>query len=1233
MGLKNHWKICVIFIFSFFFSHLFNPVKSNAQCVLPLNSGHLYLTPTAGCTPHYVEIKNLYVNSTADTQFRIDWGDGTVEILTGDMDPVDGGPTDPIYTPDFSHTYTKSSTQCGFDITIEGTNACTLAEDARLELSVSIWDTDEVGLHIGPENIRVCQGSAAEVIFTDESDWNCYPRSIRQNNPPREIQWEYLGGTITGINIPGLGPAPVAGPFESVMNPGNQSLPISIPAEDPANPGNPLPVGAYFDVRMNNWNRCNPRLDGNDPVWRTARIEIVDTPDPDFVTRKENASNPVQTLFCVGDVIYFDNLTSKSPGANPRYTWEFFNDSTGTSSPVHTSNDKNPVFSFNDKGKKLIRLSVKDKNAIGNCERIIEKKIKISPSPQAAYITTDMSNQPVDPVFCINKDSSGTLSLRFVNVSSDTTDNTVWRWEFYDESGNLSASLPSSGYNDGSGSPTRQLDEMPGTYKTRLYAQDNMTGCGTYFEDSVSMVANPTADFTASDVCTGDLTKIFDQSSSDTTHGSNLIKWEWDFNYDGNSFSADSVILDPAVDSLYHQFTSEGSYQVGLRVTEGLNQCQGFIAKPVTTFPSPVIDFDMDVPKGCSPLAVNFNYLPESDTSQISEITWIMRYNTQVWDTIHLMTDTIKLSEPYSRTFINDSHDLLKIPVGLSVTSENGCTYLSSMDTVSVLPTMQTGFSAQNYDPLDKNCAPVQVEFRIDDVTISKSPDQYYWEIKDGDSLVYNVTKDGSVPTISYVFNNVTPAIKYYSVIVEAESNDVCFSDSTLRLSLNPVPESQFFMDTLNLDCEVMDTHVKAVQRGLYSYRWTIEKSGSSPYISTSLTDEFDYSYNRPASGQGNIPVMISLVTTNFAGCQSDTSSLSFEVPQQIPLYPYFTISPEEQTFPSTTVTITNQTEYGPYDYLWDFGDSLTTTDRDPLMHQYQEPGTYYITLTLIDGHCKNSYSISAIIFPRQPIIDFNYNPVSGCAPLTVSFENLSQYADPSRYNWDFGDQKGHSREENPTYTYRKAGIYSVMLTGSNNDSDSTSKYKKEIIEVYENPMVDFAIRPTLTYQDEPVYTSNHSVNADRYFWDFGDQSYSQIDEPIHKYSLPGVYDIILYAETAEGCKDSMQIQAAVEVLEGGRIKVPNAFSPDTSGPNGGSIDKSGTNDIFYPLTEGVSDYKMYIFNKWGEMLFFTDDLHTGWDGYFNGQLCPQDVYVFKLELEYTDGSSEIKVGDVNLLR
>jgi gliding motility-associated-like protein len=74
------------------------------------------------------------------------------------------------------------------------------------------------------------------------------------------------------------------------------------------------------------------------------------------------------------------------------------------------------------------------------------------------------------------------------------------------------------------------------------------------------------------------------------------------------------------------------------------------------------------------------------------------------------------------------------------------------------------------------------------------------------------------------------------------------------------------------------------------------------------------------------------------------------------------------------------------------------------------------------------------------------------------------------------------------------------------------------------------------------------------------------------------------------------------------------------------------TNDIFCPLHEGVTSYELQIYNKWGELLFISEDIHVGWNGYYRGELCKEDVYAWRATATFSNGTRVNKSGDVTLL-
>ena len=168
-------------------------IVAKAQCGGIMEPGFKFLTSSRGCAPFTVNLETLYLKAVPGTVYYIDWGDGTpVQVITQTNAT---GVT-------ISHTYPLASIDCGYDLTIDASNACNpRGSVVPINTQVIVWTNDVVS--INPQTFRVCQGFATNLTFADNSTWNCFPRATRENNEPRWIQWLYGTGPIAN-QIPGM---------------------------------------------------------------------------------------------------------------------------------------------------------------------------------------------------------------------------------------------------------------------------------------------------------------------------------------------------------------------------------------------------------------------------------------------------------------------------------------------------------------------------------------------------------------------------------------------------------------------------------------------------------------------------------------------------------------------------------------------------------------------------------------------------------------------------------------------------------------------------------------------------------------------------------------------------------------------------------------------------------------------------------------------------------------------
>ncbi|MGM0376020.1 MAG: PKD domain-containing protein, partial [Bacteroidota bacterium] len=276
------------------------------------------------------------------------------------------------------------------------------------------------------------------------------------------------------------------------------------------------------------------------------------------------------------------------------------------------------------------------------------------------------------------------------------------------------------------------------------------------------------------------------------------------------------------------------------------------------------------------------------------------------------------------------------------------------------------------------------------------------------------------------------------------------------------------------------------------------------------------------------------------------------------------------------------------------------------------------------------SYDDVQVEYRPSPDAGFVTDTAEGCWPLTVDFTNYSVGAQERDYQWDFGDGNT-SDEQNPTHTFNEPGEYPVQLTVPG--PDSIEGHYQKIINVYGHPTAAFGVEPDLVYvPGDEVRLFDLSEGAVEYEWHFGDDSISHEEHPRHEYQEAGSYDIKLIVTNEYGCKDSILTEDAVTARSSGFIKFPNAFKPRPD-YDSNSGDRSETNSVFKPVYRDVENYRLQIYNRWGQLIYESNDIDEGWNGHYNGQLAPQAVYVWKVKGTFINGKEFRKTGSVLLVR
>jgi gliding motility-associated-like protein len=317
---------------------------------------------------------------------------------------------------------------------------------------------------------------------------------------------------------------------------------------------------------------------------------------------------------------------------------------------------------------------------------------------------------------------------------------------------------------------------------------------------------------------------------------------------------------------------------------------------------------------------------------------------------------------------------------------------------------------------------------------------------------------------------------------------------------------------------------------------------------------------------------------------------------------------------------------FGPSSFLWTFGDGTPPTPDGPsqITHSFMSPGAYNVTLSLTDtDYCNYPLDTTEIVNVAQNVKASFITPAIGCAPDSALFSNTT--AGGEYYYWNFGDGSPiDSTDISPIHYYPNPGTYTVTLLAVNPNTCNIRDSTSVTITLYTKPAADFNYDPLPSRVNTPTTFVPTSSPAVRYLWLFGDGS-SEVktapDTVVHQYIRTDTFQVCLLVTNAEGCTDTVchPVAALINPL----LDVPNAFTPG----------RFGTNAIVKVVGFGIVHMTWRIYNRWGQVVFQSDDPNIGWDGYYRGQMQPMDVYAYTLEADFSDGTHATKKGDITLIR
>jgi len=292
----------------------------------------------------------------------------------------------------------------------------------------------------------------------------------------------------------------------------------------------------------------------------------------------------------------------------------------------------------------------------------------------------------------------------------------------------------------------------------------------------------------------------------------------------------------------------------------------------------------------------------------------------------------------------------------------------------------------------------------------------------------------------------------------------------------------------------------------------------------------------------------------------------------------------------------------------------------------YSMAYTGIYTLTVKDANQCHGSTTQNITVHTLPQLFVN-NQLEGCAPFyaDISFHVNAASDAIAQMSWSFN---GHSYNNSSFGSYlEKPGSY--VLSGSFSDVYGCTNTLSDTVYVYDRPKAGFSSWPEKPVEnmDQVLFTNtSDAVSGSSWSWSINDvytgQTHSGNSQNMTwLFSNAGIYPVALVATNAAGCSDT--IIKLVEVKPDFHVYVPNTFTP-----NGDE-----RNELFMPVTYGVSQIDFEVFNRWGEKLYSCNDVSKGWDGTYKGEPCKQDVYVWRVRASDIKGESKLMNGEVSLFR
>jgi gliding motility-associated-like protein len=472
-----------------------------------------------------------------------------------------------------------------------------------------------------------------------------------------------------------------------------------------------------------------------------------------------------------------------------------------------------------------------------------------------------------------------------------------------------------------------------------------------------------------------------------------------------------------------------------------------------------------------------------------------------------------------------------------------------------------------------------------------------------------SITVTTTQPYASYLWSDGS-TLPYYTtttpgpISVFVTDNNGCTGTATATLNQYPAPVIQ----SSPVDPYVCPGEsVQITASGAQDYTWVPNTFLNAPSGSQVLcTPSYDITYT--------------VIGTDANGCVDSTY-------QNVYLYTPPTVTATSAD-PGVCPGFSTQLQAsGANTYSWSPATGLSATNISNPTATLNSSQTWQIIGTDING-CSDTTSLTVVIYPLpQPA--FSAPVLNGCSPVSFTLQNNSTISSGSivSYTWTVEGQ-GSFAATNPSFIITSPGSYDVQLTATSDMGCVQSISTADYLQVYSVPTAGFIATPEVANLGNALITFTNTSTPDAiYFdWDMAGLFNTQAPNSTYEFSYADTFLITLVATTQYGCSDTAIGTVIVEDISD--VWIANSFTP-----NG-----DGLNETWFPigrnLTSKVTSIEVKVFNRWGKLVFESNDPEKPWTGdYLNDKTrCPQGVYTYSIKF-VNEKSKEFEYrGHVNLI-